>query len=200
MGILNLLRVSFGCKSLRKILLSAVLTCSCETDSTQPKTLDPHLLTDSKAESFVTWDEILESRPKHFADASVTLSSSTALASSSDSRSTDDMLVQWTQELKIKNPKDYEGGVYGKVGNATVFITARAKIADFDRLYWVMVKVLSEKYGCFIVRKKSSEQIVSVDCRDKRRIVLRRSAGSEWIMFYGRQYDRQGREIIIAQQ
>ncbi len=106
-------------------------------------------------------------------------------------------LQQWVDELKIENVKRYEGGAYGKIGSSTVFIAEKNTIPDFDRLYWVMVKVLSEKYGCFMKKKYSEEKTVVVHCRDRRRIVFRRHQGSDWIQFYGRQYDLAGNELIV---
>ena len=107
-------------------------------------------------------------------------------------------LLKWVKDLKIERPRDYEGGIYGKVGNATVYIAPKSKIPDYDRLHWVMVKILSEKYGCFILSKVTSAHNVSVGCRDRRRIVFKRSRGDEWIMFYGRQYDLAGNEVVIV--
>lgn len=112
-------------------------------------------------------------------------------------RKSEDGLQQWVEELKIENVKSYEGGAYGKIGNSTVFIAEKNTIPDFDRLYWVMVKVLSEKYGCFMKKKYSEEKTVVVHCRDRRRIVFRRHQGSDWIQFYGRQYDLAGNELIV---
>lgn len=99
--------------------------------------------------------------------------------------------------FRIERAHAYEGGVYGKVGHVTVFAAPISQIPDYDRLYWVMVKVLSEKYGCFIKRKQSSATQVTVDCRDTRKVVFRRNRGQDWIQFYGRQYDKNGNELIV---
>src|SRR5262245_51164657 len=50
----------------------------------------------------------------------------------------------------LENPTSYQGGVLGFLGPAKVFVTTLDHIRDDARLYWVMVKVLSEKYGCFM--------------------------------------------------
>ncbi|MCX6118740.1 MAG: hypothetical protein NT027_14460 [Proteobacteria bacterium] len=102
------------------------------------------------------------------------------------------------KEIGLKRPMDYEGGVYGKVGSATMFIAEKSVIPDFDRLYLVMVKVLSEKYGCFITKKKSTSKMVSVRCRDDRIVVFHRFHGTDWVQFYGRQYDLAGNEVVVA--
>jgi hypothetical protein len=97
----------------------------------------------------------------------------------------------------LARPILYDLGVYGKVGNSTVFVTTRDRIADWDRLYWVMVRVLSEKYGCFITRRESRNNESRFTCRDGRSVVLKRQILDRMIYFYGRQYDREGRELIV---
>jgi hypothetical protein len=99
--------------------------------------------------------------------------------------------------FQMENPSLYEGGVYGKKGHVPVFAASLANIPNYDRLYWVMVKVLSEKYGCFIKRKQSTATQVAVECRDTRRVVFHRNRGDGWIQFYGRQYDKHGRELAV---
>lgn len=163
----------------------------------------------------ITWDELLDTRAmkrdalEHVfvaqAPANTALFQDSYLKPRLDTEnrkevleSPDESLIRWSKSLKIERPREYERGVYGKVGTATIYITHISRIPDFDRLHWVIVKVLSEKYGCFIVHKLSSSQLVSVRCRDKRRIVFRRSRGDDWIMFYARQYDHRGHEIIIG--
>lgn len=106
-------------------------------------------------------------------------------------------LEQLASGFQMEKPQFYEGGVYGKKGHVPVFAARLKEIPDYDRLYWVMVKVLSEKYGCFIKRKASTHAQVLVECRDRRRVVFHRNRGDGWIQFYGRQYDQQGREIEV---
>jgi hypothetical protein len=52
-------------------------------------------------------------------------------------------------------------GVYGKIGPNSIFVAERSAIPNYDRLYWVMVRILSEKYGCFIRRKVDRGDFVS---------------------------------------
>lgn len=106
-------------------------------------------------------------------------------------------LQQLATGFQMENPALYEGGVYGKKGHVPVFAALLKDIPNYDRLYWVMVKVLSEKYGCFIKRKQSSHAQVIVECRDRRRVVFYRNRGDNWIQFYGRQYDQKGRELVV---
>jgi hypothetical protein len=105
----------------------------------------------------------------------------------------------WANRIRMSRPIAYEGGLYGKVGSSPVFIASRQTIPNYDRLYWVMVKVLSEKYGCFIVKKSSVQNLVSVRCRDRRVVEFHRRQSGSWIMFYGKQFDQAGREIKVAQ-
>ena len=55
----------------------------------------------------------------------------------------------------LSQPEAYEGGVFGYMGSAKAFVAYRKVIPDYNRLYWVMVKVLSEKYSCFISAKQN---------------------------------------------
>jgi hypothetical protein len=106
-------------------------------------------------------------------------------------------LAQLVVSRGIETPIPYEQGVLGTIGSAKFFITTKDKIQTFSRLYWVMVKVLSEKYGCFILNKWNYKDRVNIRCRDRRRIVLWRKSGPDYIQFYGRQFDKQGYEIEV---
>lgn len=97
----------------------------------------------------------------------------------------------------IRNPVLLDRGVYGKVGTATYFATTTDKIPTFDRLYWAMVKVLSEKYGCFMKTKSTQGSAVRFGCRDGRSVVMWRAKNDRYMQFYGRQYDRNGQELIV---
>jgi hypothetical protein len=91
----------------------------------------------------------------------------------------------------------YEGGYYGTRGLTKIFIAPTSKIGNYSRLYWVMVKVLSEKYGCFMVAKQYARDTTRILCRDKRQIVFWQSKTKDWIQFATRQYDRDGFEIAV---
>jgi hypothetical protein len=97
----------------------------------------------------------------------------------------------------IDGAKKMDVGVYGKIGANPVFVARKSRIPDFDRLYWVMVRVLSEKYGCFIKGKSAATTTVKFHCRDRRTVIMERSIDSEFAKFSGRQFDPRGREIII---
>jgi hypothetical protein len=103
--------------------------------------------------------------------------------------------VQSPSRLPVSSP--YEGGFYGTRGLTKIFIAPTSKIGDYSRLYWVMVKVLSEKYGCFMVAKQYAGDTTRVFCRDKRQIVFWQSRTKDWIQFASRQYDREGFEIAV---
>jgi hypothetical protein len=99
--------------------------------------------------------------------------------------------------FSLERPQFLDVGIYGKIGTATAFVARRSKIADYDRLYWVMVRVLSEKYGCFIRKKTNLGQTVRFECRDQRMVVLDRDISGGFAKFSGRQFDQMGREIIV---
>ncbi len=98
----------------------------------------------------------------------------------------------------IENPIDYHDGVFGMVGGAKFFATTKAQVPNFDHLYRVIVRVLSEKYGCFMTSKQNIGESIKFTCRDRRRIVVWRATGGNWIQFYARQYDRDGYEIKVV--
>lgn len=97
----------------------------------------------------------------------------------------------------IERPQAMDQGVYGKIGASTVFVASRKQIPDFDRLYWVMVRVLSEKYGCFIRRKFPYENQIGFECRDRRTIVMQRAITPEHVKFVGWQFDAKGRQVYM---
>ena len=109
----------------------------------------------------------------------------------------DDELSKIAAGFGLERPQKMDLGVYGKIGQHTVFVAPRRVIGDYDRLYWVMVRVLSEKYGCFIKSKVSTAKIVRFECRDRRTVVLDRDISGSFAKFSGRQFDVLGREIVI---
>ncbi len=109
----------------------------------------------------------------------------------------DPELSNLSNERFLENPEAYENGVYGKIHSAVVFVSTPKKIPTFSKLYWVMVRVLSEKYGCFIRKQIYFQGTYTYTCRDSRTITLTRSRGPGWIQFVGKQYDKAGRELIV---
>lgn len=106
-------------------------------------------------------------------------------------------LAEIALRRSVRNPVVLDGGVYGKVGTATFYAVPRSRIATYDRLYWSMMKVLSEKYGCFVKNKVVEGSTLRFYCRDKRSVVLWRAQNEQFLQFYGRQYDKLGRELIV---
>jgi hypothetical protein len=109
----------------------------------------------------------------------------------------DEELSKIAAGFGLERAQKMDLGVYGKIGKHTVFVAPRSVITDYDRLYWVMVRVLSEKYGCFIRSKVSTAKIVRFECRDHRTIVMDRDISGSFAKFSGRQFDTFGKEIII---
>ncbi len=106
-------------------------------------------------------------------------------------------LAHFAVSRSMAAPVAYEGGVFGTVGNAKMFVGSSSSIGSYDRLYWVMVKVLSEKFGCFMVAKQNHPEKTWVKCRDKRQIVFWKSKGPGFVQFFARQFDREGYEIVV---
>jgi hypothetical protein len=97
----------------------------------------------------------------------------------------------------LQNPKIIDGGVFGKVGETNVYLSLRDRIPDYNRLYWVMVNVLSTHYGCLMRQRIVQGDHLEAACKDGRRVVFRRSMGQSLIRFFAKQFDRQGNELIV---
>lgn len=110
----------------------------------------------------------------------------------------DRTLSRLTLNRSLSDPEPYEGGVYGKIGSAVYFGSSTENISNYNRLYWVQVKVLSEKFGCFMRKKVTRGDINVFFCRDNRRVVYWRAASSDWIQFHARQFDSSWRELIVS--
>jgi hypothetical protein len=98
---------------------------------------------------------------------------------------------------KLASSEKMDGGWYAKIGSATVFMAPTTKIPNYDRLNWTIVRVLSEKYGCFIEAKLTVGNQTRYNCRDNRTIITHRYKNKEWMLFHSRQYDATGRELIV---
>lgn len=98
----------------------------------------------------------------------------------------------------VESPHIWESGVAGMLGTAKYYITTTSRIKDYDELYVIIVRMLSQKFGCLMIEKQNySSELTRVRCRDLRQIVLWRNMGADWIEFYARQFDRDGYEIMV---
>ena len=102
-------------------------------------------------------------------------------------------------KLQLSNSAVYAGGILGWVGSAKAFVAPTSAVPDDHRLYWVMVKVLSEKYSCFMTGKQSAGARLLVRCADGRRVLLHRERGVDFVQFHAHQYDQEGYEILVKQ-
>jgi hypothetical protein len=102
-------------------------------------------------------------------------------------------------DLNLNNLKlrPFYKGYYGKVGTSTLFIATRKAVPDGARLYWAIVQVLSQKYGCMMYKKINKFPYTSFLCRDGRIVVFHSRYSGEYVVFSGRQFDRKGREIVV---
>jgi len=99
------------------------------------------------------------------------------------------------RDLGVGRLEPLDLGFYGKLGSNSIFVADRSVIPTYDRLYWAMVRILSEKYGCFIRRKIDRGPSVSFQCRDRRTVTMARKISGRFSMLHVRQYDRFGRVI-----
>lgn len=109
----------------------------------------------------------------------------------------DPELARFAVRRSLEKPTAFDQGVYGKLGSSTVYMAPLKRVGTSDRLYWTMVRVLSEKYGCFIVEKSRDTDKFQFRCRDGRQIVMQRKMDSRFAHFWGRQYDSKGDEITV---
>ena len=108
-----------------------------------------------------------------------------------------DKIMEIASKLNFKDLRVYNEGVYGKYDGLVTFMSTLDRVPDYQRLYWVMVRVLSEKYGCFIKKKERDGDRYQFTCKDRRKIVMKRSRGSLLIRFFARQYMPDGTEIVV---
>lgn len=183
---------------LRPLLLAwtTVTTMGCGS------TLKLHRNDDQLSESPVAWTHLLEDgatayepSPEYPIEPTVPPE---AIAKLAPRLGGNHLLAELALRRSVTNPVPLDLGVYGKVGTATFFAAPVKRIPDYDRLYWTMMKVLSEKYGCFVKTKLVTGSTLKFTCRDKRTVVLWRSKQEQFLQFYGRQYDAQGRELIVS--
>ena len=91
----------------------------------------------------------------------------------------------------------FEDGVISKQGRVKVYLGPTATLPTRRQVYWLMVKLLSKEYGCFIMAKSKQANTTAFRCRDQRRILLTSRRYDEWTEVKGRQYDARGYEIAV---
>lgn len=106
-------------------------------------------------------------------------------------------LARLAVRRSLERPVVFDQGVYGKLGSSTVYMAPADRVGSGDRLYWTMVRVLSEKYGCFIVEKKREADRFQFRCRDGRRVVMNRKIDKRVAHFWGRQFTATGEEVEV---
>lgn len=116
----------------------------------------------------------------------------------SDSRMTNQLIRSQLEVAGVKKVEALDLGVYGKLGSSSIFVAERALIPTYDRLYWAMVRILSEKYGCFIRRKIDLGDMVSFKCRDRRTVTMARKISGKFSVIHVRQFDQDGRVIVTS--
>jgi len=107
-------------------------------------------------------------------------------------------LSDLAKKFNIEKAQIYHNGVYGKRGHVVLFATNKKNLHHPYQFYWLMVKVLSKKYGCFMKSKEVNENNTNFKCRDGRTVQFTSYEGQNWRLFAGRQFDRNGNEIKIT--
>lgn len=175
------------------IVVAAMLTSCMNFSANEIYGIDPVNSSiagkNSDSESLLHW---LKFRPEKI--------SARAKLEISDGMTGDHERNRLAQGFGLEKAQAMDVGVYGKLGKSTVFVAHRKHIPDYDRLYWVMIRVLSEKYGCFIKKKFPYENQIGFECRDRRTIVMQRDISGEYAKFVGWQFDPAGKEVVITKE
>ncbi len=106
-------------------------------------------------------------------------------------------VVPQASKMHLVRSAAFAGGELGWVGSAKAFVAPVKMVPDDHHLYWVMVRVLSEKYSCFMTAKQTSGARLLVHCADGRKVLFRRERGPDFVQFQARQYDQDGYEILV---
>lgn len=180
-----------------KKLLPLILVTACAHDDALPSKRS------DIADGPLAWDELVHFNENTFEpnghlwleDLLVTRERLETLPQ--DLRNSPD-LAQLALNRALESPHSWESGVSGRVGNAKVYVTTTDRVKDYEQLYVIMVRMLSQKYGCLMIEKQNySDETTRIRCRDLRQIIMWRSTGPGWIQFHARQFDRHGYEIIV---
>jgi len=138
-------------------------------------------LQDDVEETDLKWDELMEVMIPASETAEKTL-----------------QLSDLAKKFQIEKPQYYQNGIYGKRGHMVLFATRKKNLIHPYQFYWAMVKVLSKKYGCFMKEKVVKKNHTTFRCRDGRSVLFTSYEGTKWRLFSGRQFNRNGEEIIMS--
>ena len=94
-------------------------------------------------------------------------------------------------------PSPFAGGTLGMQGTSRVFVVAKSKAATEPRLQWIQVKLLSERYGCFLRARLELIENTWTWCKDGRQIIFWNRRSHDYLAFKSRQFDAQGHEIEV---
>jgi hypothetical protein len=179
------------CKSFA-ILPSLILCIGAVTGCVPKEELDSEDL-----EPSMEWHDIMSYNDVHVEDPALSATETGPVMSKKQAM---DAQVERSRAALLgdmQNAAPYAGGILGMKGSSKYFIAATSTIPEYDRLYWVIVKVLSEKYSCFIRAKQDIGLMTRFTCRDKRQVLFWKKKNNRFIEFTSRQFDRDGYEIQV---
>lgn len=182
-------------KILRKVAVvaAAIGLTSCAATATRDLELEPSY-------AYLGWDEVTHdhSFSEQTFDRSIAVLNENPRMKLLPAKIRDDeKLSKLVLERFLENPIPFDLGAVGKLDHALFFVADPEKVKDTERLYWTMVKALSERYGCFMRAKESFADTYKFRCRDGRRVVFWRRHTKDAAEFYARQFDAQGRELVV---
>ena len=179
------------CKSF--VVLSSLLLCLGAVTGCVPK----EELDSEDLEPSMEWEDIMSHNDVKSEDPASSAAETAPVMSKKDAM---DAHVERSRAAllgDIQNAAPYAGGILGMRGSSKYFIATTTTIPEYDRLYWVIVKVLSEKYSCFIRAKQDIGLMTRFTCRDKRQVLFWKKKNNRFIEFTSRQFDRDGYEIQV---
>lgn len=181
------------------LLLMAGACTSLGQANSEPEVAEVSLAREAQV---LFWDELIEGhaedlRQVPFYVVDEALMTPERLMSLRPELRRDLSLARLAVQRGLHDPSVWRDGVFAQLGTARLYVTTRERVPDYDRLYWIMAHMLSEKYGCLVVEKQNFGDTVRVRCKDKRQIVMWRESSAEWLQFLARQFDQEGFEIKV---
>ena len=108
-----------------------------------------------------------------------------------------DTIVQKLKETGVTDYSDYNNGIWTKYKEATFYLSTLDQVPDWTHQYWVIVKILSEKYGCFMTSKMHLGPRITFRCHDKRAVVFQVFYKKNFVYIRGHQYDSWGNLLHV---
>lgn len=108
-----------------------------------------------------------------------------------------DKLIAQSRKTSITSMKYYDLGVFGKLKESTVFISTVNSLPNWTRTYWAIVRILSDKYGCYMQKKLHLGTNIAFKCKDGRIVAFQYGRKGRFRFIKGSQFDKNGNSLYI---